>query len=686
MANYVITTSGSAFEFETTLMAYPTRPFAIDTNHFFVCYQGAGSDGFASVFAVNTSTWAVSEAGTIEHDTQNDTWNSCVQIDTNHFAVWYLGSATTTDGFVQVFTVNTSTWAITTASSRFLFNTDVGSHNSALMIDTNHVINFWAGAAGDGFAQVFTIDTTTWAVTTAGSSLEFDTTDATYNSALKVDDNHFINFWAGVDADGFVQVFTVNTTTWAVTTANSSLEFDTQNGTWNSSFKVDTNHFINFWAGAGADGFAQVFTVNTSTWAVTTAASSLEFDTQQLANNSQYAVSQVDDNHFLYLWSGPDTGASTAYDGFAQVFEVNTTTWAITTSGASFEFDATQGEYNAISPKIAGTTDKYLAVWSGSGDDGYAQVLEANATPTVTLDSPADAGSTSDTTPTLTFTGTDPEGEDITYNIVIGTDDNLDSVAYDSSSSNATTSTNTNSYSHTFPSTIADGLLVVFINGYSSSNQVRVSTCTYNSVSLTQRATIYKDSLLSGNRGWEVWTIATPATGANTLAVTMTNSLDNISVHAVNIKNANPTLDATNTATEGDWVTPTTVDGPYEIGVTTTVDNCLVLTACASVDTGTLAPSAGQTQIASTVSGYVISSYSSSLKTPAGTVTHGYDNATNDYAYLIGVSVAPKGQILVNAVSNAGSGFAFINQDDGADLDPFTSGDQVGFTAKELIP
>ena len=132
-------------------------------------------------------------------------------------------------------------------------------------------------------------------------------------SCYKIDAAHFINFWGGADSDGFVQVFTVNTSTWAVTTANSSLEFDTQHNYSNSCYQIDSNHFINFWSGAGDDGFTQVFTVNTSTWAVTTAAASLEFDTQNCWYNSCY---QVDTNHFINFWQGVDS------DGYVQVFKV----------------------------------------------------------------------------------------------------------------------------------------------------------------------------------------------------------------------------------------------------------------------------------------------------------------------------------------------------------------------------
>ena len=100
-----------------------------------------------------------------------------------------------------------------------------------------------------------------WAVTTANASLEFDTDRGFDNSCYAIDANHFINFWSGLDSDGYVQVFTVNTTTWAVTTASELLEFDVVNGTHNSCCQIDSNYFINFWAGSGDDGFVQVFTV-----------------------------------------------------------------------------------------------------------------------------------------------------------------------------------------------------------------------------------------------------------------------------------------------------------------------------------------------------------------------------------------------------------------------------------------
>jgi hypothetical protein len=85
MANWNITTAGDAKEFETTLGQPQTKLIAIDTNHFLSVWTGSGSDGFVGVFTVNTSTWAVTTASTpLEIDTQQLQGAASCKIDTNH--------------------------------------------------------------------------------------------------------------------------------------------------------------------------------------------------------------------------------------------------------------------------------------------------------------------------------------------------------------------------------------------------------------------------------------------------------------------------------------------------------------------------------------------------------------------------------------------------------------------------
>ncbi len=258
------------------------------------------------------TAWAVTTAADrLEFDTVSGQFNSCFRIDSNHFIKF--GSGESSDGYVQAFAVNTTTWAVTTANAPLEFDTQYGQYSSCYQIDSNHFINFWSGEGNDGYVQVFTVNTSTWAVTTAADRLEFDTVLERWSSSHQIDSNHFINFWMGESSDGYVQVFTVNTSTWAVTTANAPLEFDTQYGQYSSCYRIDSNHFINFWLGEANGGYVQAFAVNTTTWAVTTANAPLEFDTVFGFYSSCY---QIDSNHFINFWAGEGFG------GYVQVFAV----------------------------------------------------------------------------------------------------------------------------------------------------------------------------------------------------------------------------------------------------------------------------------------------------------------------------------------------------------------------------
>jgi hypothetical protein len=67
--------------------------------------------------------------------------------------------------------------------------------------------------SGQSIVQIFVVDTSTWAVTTAGASLNYDSTDSRFPSCFQIDSTHFINFFSGSNSDGYVQTFTVNTST-----------------------------------------------------------------------------------------------------------------------------------------------------------------------------------------------------------------------------------------------------------------------------------------------------------------------------------------------------------------------------------------------------------------------------------------------------------------------------------------
>lgn len=140
-----------------------------------------------------------------------------------------------------------------------------------------------------------------WDITTAGGTLTVDGTGTISYSTRPyfVDDNHYLVAWAGEGNDGYAQIIEINTTTWACSTVATWIEFDPIQALFCSLGQIDTTHYLCVWGGSGNDGHAQVFTVNTSTWAVSTVATWLEFDTQ---NGTDSDMQKIDDNHFLVTW------------------------------------------------------------------------------------------------------------------------------------------------------------------------------------------------------------------------------------------------------------------------------------------------------------------------------------------------------------------------------------------------
>lgn len=369
MAKYDVATSNNFLGWGSIGAGNSAACFAIDSAHVLLTYRGTDNDGFAQVFAVNTGTWEVTTAAAaLEFDTQDNAYNALSKIDATHFINFWMGPAG--DGFVQVLTVNLGTWAVTTAAASLEFDTRNGQRNTGYQVDTNHFINFWGGGAGiTGLVQMFTVNTTTWAVTTSAASLTFDTLQISALKAFRVDTNHALLFWGGAgDEDGYIQIFTINTTTWAVTTAAAKLEIDTQGISSPNGFKIDDTHFILFWSGANSTvGKAQVISINTTTWAVATAGA--VFDYAGAATQGNYnQTQQVDANHFINWFQATDS------DGFAQVFEVNTTTWAVTTAAAALEFD-TQNYITLLSVQGSYQMDPthYILFW-GNADVGSDRV------------------------------------------------------------------------------------------------------------------------------------------------------------------------------------------------------------------------------------------------------------------------------------------------------------------------
>ena len=370
MAAWDITAKGSPLVVETGTYS-KTFFIEIDETHYLATWST--TDVHAQVMAVNTSTWAVTTAGAKFSYGASYGGYGCplIKMDDNHFFyVW--GDPNYSIGYAGVFVVNTTTWAVSTAADHLSTGLRI-LRPSINQIDSTHILITWEGASTDGFSEVFAVNTTTWAVTTAATALEYDTRNGSDPVVLPVvDSNHFFNFYkGGASSYETGKVFTVNTTTWAVT-ADSATYWNTGAGApWDlAGHVIDTNHVILFWsAGTTFYGTARVVEINTSTYAISTKAADFVFDTTASLNGADKYCDMVDSNHFIAAYSGT---VESAYLGYFGIFEVNTGDWTVSTKSI-LNFDTQKGISTGV---IMVDSSHFLAGWQNIDSDGAMQVFE----------------------------------------------------------------------------------------------------------------------------------------------------------------------------------------------------------------------------------------------------------------------------------------------------------------------
>ncbi len=358
-----------------TTTASSTTPSAckVDDTHYLLCWHKSGTGGLAQVFSADMDTGLMAAIGTpLTFDATQAFYNSCIKVDATHFMNIWSGAGS--DGFVQIFQVAAGTYAVTALGSALEFDAADDAYNTCAQIDANHFIVFYTGTSSIGIADVFEVNLSTWAVTQPGSPLTFDGTQGTRNTCRALGDGtHFVNFWSGTSDHGFARTFSVNTSTWAITALSTALTFDSSAIDSPSVASLgDGQHFINFWnGGASSYGLAQVFSVNLSTFAITTAGSQLTFSTTGAVSNS--AVSMGDGQHFVDFWRN---NVQTEY---GQIFSVNLSTFAITTQSLPLS-GMGKAVYNTA---VLATAYHVVNFWTdlNNSNQGQASVFKMTAVP-----------------------------------------------------------------------------------------------------------------------------------------------------------------------------------------------------------------------------------------------------------------------------------------------------------------
>ena len=207
-----------------------------------------------------------------------------------------------------------------------------------------------------------------WLPFESGNDFEFVTDTAAWPSSIQIDDTHYLVTYEGPDNDGWSTVLEVNTSTWAVTTSSAAFEFDKSNGGEPSLSQVDDNHYLVVYSGGIERGWSTVLEVNTSTWAISTSSAAFRFEPTQSMEHS--AISQIDDTHYLVAYL-IDSNLFRS-----RVLEVTTST--IATSSNSYFIGWDPGAVSARPSLLKIDANHFLTAHHNSGDKCESTVLEVN--------------------------------------------------------------------------------------------------------------------------------------------------------------------------------------------------------------------------------------------------------------------------------------------------------------------
>ena len=256
------------------------------------------------------------ELASQEHDTDKGTYNSIVQVDADTYVLAYAGTEDD-DGYIATFTISSDGTSITEVAS-LEHDTDYGTYNSLVQVDSDTYVLAYTGTDDDGYIKTFTISSDGTTITEE-ASLEHDTGNGTYNSIVQVDADTYALAYTGTDDDGYLKTFTISADGETIT-EKASREHETGINKSNSIVQVDADTYVLAYARSGNDGVIKTFTIPSDGSTITEEAS-LEHDGTRGTYNS---IVQVDADTYVLAYSG------TGFDGYIKTFTISSDGTSIT--------------------------------------------------------------------------------------------------------------------------------------------------------------------------------------------------------------------------------------------------------------------------------------------------------------------------------------------------------------------
>lgn len=338
--------------------------------HIIVAWEGLGNDGYVQTLAY-TDAGVSSWVGTaLEFDTARASKMRMAKLSSTHFVMVWV-NANIDEMLAQVFAVNSSTYAITAVGSPVNIASDGRVPDIAVIDSSNALVTYTEEVSGDGFATIIAIDGS-YAITTTAASYEFedDTTGDERAPIELLDTTHAFVAWRGTDGDGFCRVLTLNTSTPAITASGAEYEFDTTSAAELDTLMLDSTHILLSYQSSGYSAVVKVVEINGS-YTITDSSSK-----NTLSANS----SGSDANTITVAHMGGNVYAQVTKDRTTDyliltLFEIDDTTHETTKRSASTVLLANDIDYQYIVGDLS--SGKAIIIYKNDTlDDAYAMTVK----------------------------------------------------------------------------------------------------------------------------------------------------------------------------------------------------------------------------------------------------------------------------------------------------------------------
>lgn len=371
MATYDITQLSSAVEFAPATTVYYKMTRFISGTRFVIGWAESGGVCKLQAFDVNTTTGVITALST-PLTISGAVYLYGVEVyDSTHIVALYADSAD--DGWVLSFNVNAGTGAITTWGTANEFEASRVGPGSMCQVDSNHYLLAWSNVGGQGRCRIAELNTSTGDFTMKSSEYGFSSGNQTYGFSLtKIDSTKVLVAYSQEfsGSNGYYSmVLDVNNSTWAVTSAAPALRFDTTgpSGTSGScSVIVSTSPMVAvIYYERPSNNYIRQISINTSTWATSTLGTEVSIAGAKYNLLTTQGLQKIKDGSFILFFEG------SANDGYVRTYTINTGTGTLTQED-EIEFDTTLGQYMG-SAKLSDTF--YVNSWSGTDNDGFTQAF-----------------------------------------------------------------------------------------------------------------------------------------------------------------------------------------------------------------------------------------------------------------------------------------------------------------------